>query len=56
MPYQHAVRLHQELAGVGVANELHTVPGGGHGGFNREETLAIFETIHQFLAKHGLDK
>ncbi len=56
VPYQHAVRLHQELAGVGVANELHTVPGGGHGGFNREETLAIFETIHQFLAKHGLDK
>ena len=56
VPYQHAVRLHQELADVGVANELHTVPGGGHGGFNREETLAIFETIHQFLAKHGLDK
>ena len=56
VPYQHAVRLHQELAGVGVANELHTVPGGGHGGFNREETLAIFATIHQFLAKHGLDK
>ena len=29
VPYQHAVRLGQELDNVGVANELHTVPGGG---------------------------
>ena len=37
-----------------MANVLHTVPGGGHGGFNREETLAIFETIRAFLSDHGL--
>ncbi len=54
VPYQHAVRLGQELDNVGVANELHTVPGGGHGGFNRQESIAIFETIHRFLTQHGL--
>ena len=54
VPYQHAVRLHAELADAGVANELHTVPGGGHGGFDREQTLRIFETIHRFLGRHGL--
>ncbi len=54
VPYQHGVRLREELTKVGVANELHTVPGGRHGGFNREETVAIFETIDRFLAKHGL--
>ena len=54
VPYQHGVRLHDELAKVGVANQLHTVPGGRHGGFNREQTVAIFETIRQFLGTHGL--
>ena len=54
VPYQHAVRLREALDGVGVANQLHTVPGGRHGGFNREQTIAIFETIRQFLGTHGL--
>ena len=54
VPYQQGVRLHEELAKVGVSNQLHTVPGGGHGGFNREETIAIFETIQQFLGAQGL--
>ena len=54
VPYQHAVRLREALDGVGVANQLHTVPGGRHGGFNREQTIAIFETIPQFLGAHGL--
>ena len=48
------MRLHEELAKAGVANHLHTVPGGRHGGFNREQTIAIFETIRQFLGTHGL--
>jgi hypothetical protein len=48
------VRLHEELAKAAVANELHTVPGGRHGGFNREQTIAIFETIDRFLGAHGL--
>ncbi|MCH8991014.1 MAG: alpha/beta hydrolase [Acidobacteria bacterium] len=54
VPYQHAVRLREALDGVGVANQLHTVPGGRHGGFNREQTIAIFETIRRFLGAHGL--
>ena len=54
VPYQHAVTLHQRLDELGVSNELHTVPGGRHGGFNREQTLAIFETIRRFLSQHGL--
>ena len=54
VPYQHGVRLHEALAKAGVANQLHTVPGGRHGGFNREQTIAIFETIRQFLGAHGL--
>ncbi len=54
VPYQHAVMLHEKLDGLGVPNELHTVPGGRHGGFNQEQTLAIFETIRRFLSQHGL--
>ena len=54
VPYQHAIMLHEKLDEVGVPNELHTVPGGRHGGFNQEQTLAIFETIRRFLAQHGL--
>ena len=30
------------------------MPGGGHGGFSRDETIAIFETIQAFLGQHGL--
>ena len=54
VPYQHAITLHEKLEELGVSNVLHTVPGGGHGGFNREQTLAIFETIRRFLSQHGL--
>jgi len=54
VPYQHAVSLHEKLEDAGVPNALHTVPGGGHGGFNTEETLEIFEVIYAFLSQHGL--
>ncbi len=54
VPYQHAVRLHEELGQAGVSSELHTVPGGRHGGFSRDETIAIFETIDRFLTGVGL--
>ena len=54
VPYQHGIRLQEELTKAGVSNELHTVRGGGHGGFNREETVAIFDTIDRFLTKRGL--
>ena len=54
VPYQHAVALHERLEAVGVPNVLHTVPNGRHGGFDREQTVAIFETIQRFLSQHGL--
>ncbi len=54
VPYQHAVMLHEKLDELGIPNELHTVPGGRHGGFNQEQTLTIFETIRRFLSQHGL--
>ena len=56
VPYQHGVQLHEELSKAGVSNQLHTVPGGRHGGFNRTETIAIFETIQEFLSGNGLLK
>ena len=56
VPYQHGVQLHEELSKVGVSNQLHTVQGGRHGGFNRTETIAIFETIQEFLNGNGLLK
>ena len=54
VPYQHAVRLHDALETAGVESDLHTVAGGGHGGFDTAETLAIFETILEFLSRNGL--
>ena len=54
VPYQHAIDLHETLNEVGVPNALHTVPGGGHGRFNQEQQVAVFETIHRFLSEHGL--
>ena len=54
VPYQHAVRLHAALDNAGVKNELHTVAGGRHGRFNREETVEIFTKIQGFLREHGL--
>ena len=54
VPYQHAVMLQTKLDEAGVPNELHTVSGGGHGGFNREQTVKIYETIQRFLNRHGL--
>ena len=48
------MRLHAELDMVDVKSELHTVPGGRHGGLNREQTLKTLETIYGFSDLHGL--
>jgi acetyl esterase/lipase len=49
VPYDHAVRLHKALSTAGVANQLYTVSGGGHGDFPPEEIQKIWATIRQFL-------
>ena len=56
VPYQQSVRLHKMLAGVGVANELMTIPGGKHGldCCNAEERVKVYQTIQTFLRKQGI--
>ena len=54
VPYDHGVRLHEALDGVGVPNELVTVEGGGHGGFTIEQYARIYSTIRNFLSAHDL--
>ena len=54
VPYSHAVRLHEALNEAGVPNQLHTVPGGGHGRFSMDEYQMIYDVISGFLKEHGL--
>ena len=54
VPYQHAVRLHKALDGAGVPNHLHTVEGGKHGGFTKEQMVLIHGRINGFLKEHGV--
>ena len=54
VPYDHAVRLHRALRKHDVPNRLVTVPGGGHGGFSRDEMLKIYDAIREFLHEAGL--
>ena len=54
VPYQHGVRLHEALEKAGVANQLHTIPGGDHGGFTLEENLEAMRVIREFLHEHGI--
>ena len=49
VPYNHAVRLHEALDEANVTNELITVPGGGHGGFTRNEYRDVYQSIFDFL-------
>jgi acetyl esterase/lipase len=53
VPYQHSVRLKEALDKAGVPNQLHTVPGGHHGGFTAPENVAVYKTIKAFLKQHG---
>ncbi len=52
VPYSQAVRLHEALQKAGVSNQLLTIPKGGHGGFNLEETRRIYAAIRSFLTTH----
>jgi dipeptidyl aminopeptidase/acylaminoacyl peptidase len=54
VPYQEGVRLHQALDRAGVPNRLVTIPGGGHGGWSREENLRGQQAVFQFLHEHGI--
>jgi dipeptidyl aminopeptidase/acylaminoacyl peptidase len=54
VPYSHAVRLHKALTAAGVPNRLITIPGGRHGGFTRDQMLAAYATIREFLDQYGI--
>lgn len=55
VPYQHGVRLRDALNQAGVPNRMHTVPGGGHGGFTVAEYQDIYEVIGAFLKEYVVD-
>jgi len=54
VPYQHAVRLHKELDKKGTVNQLHTIAGGGHGGFSDEENRLALAAIQTFLKDNNI--
>jgi acetyl esterase/lipase len=56
VPYSQAVRLHEALTKAGVANELITVPGAGHDGFDRQTLVNSFAAIREFLRKNRILK
>ncbi len=55
VPYQHGVRLRDALNQAGVPNRMHTVPGGGHGGFTVAEYQDIYEVIGAFLKEYVVE-
>lgn len=54
VPYQHSVRLKAALDKAGIKNELHTVPGGKHGGFSPAENVAAWNAVREFLKGNNL--
>jgi len=54
VPYSQAVRLHAALDKVGVPNQLVTIHGAKHDGFNRQALIDSFATIREFLRKYGI--
>ena len=54
VPYSHAVRLRDALDEAGVPNQLHTVPGGGHGNFTVEEYKVAYVVIRTFSKEQGV--
>ncbi|MBI4885618.1 MAG: alpha/beta hydrolase [Acidobacteria bacterium] len=56
VPYEQGVSEIEALKKAGVAAELFTVPGGGHGNFPREQMLRAWAAIEAFLTKNGVIK
>lgn len=54
VPYSHAVRLHEALTKAGLPNELLTIPGGKHGGFDQAQTQRAYGAIFDFLRSNGV--
>jgi acetyl esterase/lipase len=54
VPYSQNTRLRDALTKAGTANELVTIPGGGHGNFNAQQRTEAYVKIREFLTKNGL--
>ncbi|MBX3242977.1 MAG: alpha/beta hydrolase [Acidobacteria bacterium] len=54
VPYSHGVRLKEALDKEGVKNKLHTVKGGDHGMFTKQQYVDAFEEIWPFLEANGI--
>jgi acetyl esterase/lipase len=54
VPFSHGTRLHEALTKAGAKSELHTVAGGGHGGFSDQQRAEIYAKIRAFLTANGL--
>ncbi len=54
VPYNQAVKLHAALDKAGAPNQLITLRGRKHGGFNRQELVNSYAVIREFLRKHNL--
>lgn len=51
VPYQQSVDLHEKLEAAGVTTQFVTVPGGGHGKFDKEKNAEINKEIIRFLKR-----
>ncbi len=56
VPYDQATRLTDALKKAGGQAELVTIPGGRHGGFERDQMLRAFTAIEAFLTRNGVAK
>ena len=54
VPYSQSVRLHDALRNARVAEKLITIPGGGHGGFSRDQNQHAFAEVEMFLSANEL--
>lgn len=54
VPYEHGTRLHEALDRAGVKNKLHTVKGGDHGMFTKQQYVDAFTEIWPFLDSVGI--
>jgi acetyl esterase/lipase len=54
VPYRQAVRLHDALSKAGVPNQLVTIHGRKHDGFNRQELVNSYVAIREFLRKNNI--
>jgi acetyl esterase/lipase len=54
VPYAHALRLREAMNKAGEKNELLTIKGGGHGGFNAQQQVQAYEAIRGFLGGLGI--